>query len=214
MSAASAPSVGQGAKSTSGPANATTNGNVVKRLQSELMTLMTQPTAGISAFPSGSDMTHWNATLQGPTETHYANKTFKLTLSYPNNYPYAPPEVLFKTPIYHPNVDFSGRICLDILKPGGSGKEEEGAWSAVMNTQTVLLSIQSLLGEPNKQTVTRAAGEDDDDDDDGRIRLANVSYSASPLNGEAALLWDSDKAEFKRKVDARHLEPAEMEEAA
>ena len=38
--------------------------------------------------------------------------------------------------------------------------------------------------------------------------------SASPLNGEAALLWDSDKAEFKRKVDARHLEPAEMEEAA
>ncbi|KAI7515586.1 hypothetical protein KC331_g22355, partial [Hortaea werneckii] len=58
---------------------------------------------------------------------------------------------------------------------------------AVMNTQTVLLSIQSLLGEPN---------------------------NASPLNGEAALLWDSDKVEFKRKVDARHLEPAEMEEAA
>lgn len=113
------------------------------------MTLMTQPTAGISAFPSGSDMTHWNATLQGPSETPYASKTFKLTLAYPSNYPYAPPEVLFKTPIYHPNVDFSGRICLDILKPAGSGKEE-GAWSAVMNTQTVLLSIQSLLGEPNK----------------------------------------------------------------
>ncbi|RMY46319.1 hypothetical protein D0865_09357 [Hortaea werneckii] len=186
MSAASAPSVGQGAKSTGGPANAAANGNVVKRLQSELMTLMTQPTTGISAFPSGSDMTHWNATLQGPTETPYASKTFKLTLAYPHNYPYAPPEVLFKTPIYHPNVDFSGRICLDILKPAGSGKEE-GAWSAVMNTQTVLLSIQSLLGEPN---------------------------NASPLNGEAALLWDSDKVEFKRKVDARHLEPAEMEEAA
>ncbi|RMY36334.1 hypothetical protein D0866_04016 [Hortaea werneckii] len=149
MSAASAPSVGQGAKSTGGPANAAANGNVVKRLQSELMTLMTQPTTGISAFPSGSDMTHWNATLQGPTETPYASKTFKLTLAYPHNYPYAPPEVLFKTPIYHPNVDFSGRICLDILKPAGSGKEE-GAWSAVMNTQTVLLSIQSLLGEPNK----------------------------------------------------------------
>ncbi|RMY45382.1 hypothetical protein D0865_09952 [Hortaea werneckii] len=199
MSAASAPSVGQGAKSTSGPANAAANGNVVKRyvrypskplllsereerhktknttklhknkhpltppsphdnsLQSELMTLMTQPTTGISAFPSGSDMTHWNATLQGPTETPYADKTFKLTLAYPHNYPYAPPEVLFKTPIYHPNVDFSGRICLDILKPAGSGKEE-GAWTA--------------------------------------------------------LLWDSDKVEFKRKVDARHLEPAEMEEAA
>ena len=47
-----------------------------------------------------------------------------------------------------PNVDMSGRICLDILKPGGQGKE--GAWSAALNTESVLLSIQSLLGEPNK----------------------------------------------------------------
>ena len=30
--------------------------------------------------------------------------------------------------------------------------------------------------------------------------------SASPLNGEAAELWDKDPAEFKRKVLARHVE--------
>lgn len=28
--------------------------------------------------------------------------------------------------------------------------------------------------------------------------------SASPLNGEAAELWDKDMEEFKRKVVARH----------
>lgn len=28
--------------------------------------------------------------------------------------------------------------------------------------------------------------------------------SASPLNGEAAELWDKDREEFKRKVLARH----------
>lgn len=28
--------------------------------------------------------------------------------------------------------------------------------------------------------------------------------SASPLNGEAAELWDKDPAEFKKKVDGRH----------
>lgn len=49
--------------------------------------------------------------------------------------------MLFKTPIYHPNIDFSGRICLDILKE---------KWSAIYNVQSVLLSLQSLLGEPNK----------------------------------------------------------------
>lgn len=111
------------------------------------MTLMTSPTPGISAFPT-ADLTKWNATLSGPADTPYANLAFKLTLAFPANYPYAPPEVLFKTPIYHPNVDMSGRICLDILKPGGQGKE--GAWSAALNTESVLLSIQSLLGEPNK----------------------------------------------------------------
>ena len=112
------------------------------------MTLMTSPLPGITTFPAGSDITKWNATVAGPSDTPYADLTFKLTLSYPANYPYAPPEVLFKTPIYHPNVDMAGRICLDILKKGGDGSE--GAWSAVLNTGSVLLSIQSLLGEPNK----------------------------------------------------------------
>ncbi len=83
----------------------------------------------------------WTATISGPDDTPYAGLTFKLSFDFPSNYPYAPPTVLFKTPIYHPNVDFSGRICLDILKD---------KWSAVYNVQSVLLSLQSLLGEPNK----------------------------------------------------------------
>jgi len=37
-------------------------------------------------------------------------------------------------------------------------------------------------------------------------------YSASPLNGEAALLWDTNQEDFKRKVLARHVEPSELED--
>ena len=102
---------------------------------------MLSPTPGISAFPSAASLLHWTATITGPSSTPYENLTFKLSLEFPANYPYSPPTVLFKTPIYHPNVDFSGRICLDILKD---------KWSAVMNVQGVLVSLQSLLGEPNK----------------------------------------------------------------
>ncbi|EED17406.1 ubiquitin conjugating enzyme (UbcK), putative [Talaromyces stipitatus ATCC 10500] len=143
--------------------------SVTKRLQSELMQLMLSPSPGISAFPNADgNLLSWTATIDGPTDTPYENLTFKLSFSFPNNYPYAPPTVLFKTPIYHPNVDFSGRICLDILKD---------EWSAVYNVQNVLLSLQSLLGEPN---------------------------NSSPLNGQAAQLWDENPEEFKRHVLARH----------
>ncbi|EON67111.1 ubiquitin-conjugating enzyme E2 C [Coniosporium apollinis CBS 100218] len=150
------------------------NGNVTKRLQTELMTLMMSPTPGISAFPN-DDLLNWTATISGPDGTPYANLTFKLSFEFPANYPYAPPTVLFKTPIYHPNIDFSGRICLDILKD---------KWSAIYNVQSVLLSLQSLLGEPN---------------------------NASPLNGQAAELWDKDPVEYKKLVLARHKDLADEE---
>lgn len=105
------------------------------------MTLMLSSPPNISAFPSSTSLLTWTGTLSGPDSTPYANLTFKLAFTFPSNYPYAPPNVVFKTPIYHPNVDFSGRICLDILKE---------KWSAVLNVMSVLLSLQSLLGEPNK----------------------------------------------------------------
>ncbi|KAI9817198.1 MAG: Ubiquitin-conjugating enzyme E2 11 [Pycnora praestabilis] len=143
--------------------------SVTKRLQTELMQLMMSTTPGISAFPDGEgNLLSWTGTISGPADTYYEGLAFKVSFAFPSNYPYHPPTVLFKTPIYHPNVDFSGRICLDILKD---------KWSAVYNVQSVLLSLQSLLGEPN---------------------------NASPLNGQAAELWDKDPVEYKKLVLSRH----------
>jgi ubiquitin-conjugating enzyme E2 C len=149
------------------------------------MTLMTSPAPGISAFPSADgNLLSWGATIEGPDETPYAGLTFKLSFEFPSNYPYAPPTVLYRTPIYHPNVDFSGRICLDILKD---------KWTAAYNIQSVLLSLQSLLGEPNKYATPRPTASSQ-----------LICCSSSPLNGEAAELWDKDPALFKTKVMERH----------
>ena len=62
----------------------------------------------------------------------------------PLRYPFEPPAVRFVTPIYHPNVDTAGRICLDVLK-----MPPKGGWKPSLNIPTVLTSIQQLLGEPN-----------------------------------------------------------------
>jgi len=67
----------------------------------------------------------------------YDSLSYKLVLEFPNGYPYKAPTVKFETPCYHPNVDGSGNICLDILKD---------KWSALYDVRTILLSIQSLLG--------------------------------------------------------------------
>lgn len=53
-------------------------------------------------------------------------------------------QVQFLTPVYHPNIDSAGRICLDILN-----MPPKGAWKPSLSISTVLSSIQLLMSHPN-----------------------------------------------------------------
>lgn len=95
---------------------------------------------------SKKDYYNWNATITGPQESPYANGIFNLSISFPPNYPFKAPSVKFITPIYHPNISKSGEICLDILKE---------QWSPALSISKVLLSICSLLTDPNPDDPLR-----------------------------------------------------------
>mmetsp|Transcript_12307 Transcript_12307/g.51490 ORF Transcript_12307/g.51490 Transcript_12307/m.51490 type:complete len:176 (-) Transcript_12307:86-613(-) len=160
-----------GGKAGVGGNGVSDSASVARRLQSELMGLMTKADAGISAFPDGDNIFNWVGTIEGAAGTVYEGLTYKLSLAFPNDYPFKAPTVKFETPCFHPNVDQFGNICLDILKE---------KWSSVYDVRAVLLSIQSLLGEPN---------------------------NASPLNAQAAQLWDNQE-EYKKTLHKRYGEDA------
>ena len=73
----------------------------------------------------------------GGSDSPYKGGIFKLEVRIPDRYPFEPPNVKFLTPIYHPNIDAAGRICLDVLK-----MPPKGSWKPSSNIRTVMLSIQ------------------------------------------------------------------------
>lgn len=104
----------------------------------------------------------------------YEGLVYKLSLNFPNGYPFTAPTVKFLTPCFHPNVDAHGNICLDILKD---------KWSALYDVRTILLSIQSLLGDPNND---------------------------SPLNAQAAQLW-SNQTSYKKQLHEKYQEASKRQ---
>ncbi|CAK6965730.1 ubiquitin-conjugating enzyme E2 D3 isoform X3 [Scomber scombrus] len=74
------------------------------------------------------------------SDSPYQGGVFFLTIHFPTDYPFKPPKVAFTTRIYHPNINSNGSICLDILR---------SQWSPALTISKVLLSICSLLCDPN-----------------------------------------------------------------
>uniref|UniRef100_A0A2C9JST6 E2 ubiquitin-conjugating enzyme n=1 Tax=Biomphalaria glabrata TaxID=6526 RepID=A0A2C9JST6_BIOGL len=97
-------------------------------------------TSGRSAGPKGDNLYEWSSTILGPKASVYEGGVFFLDIQFTTDYPFKPPRVVFRTRIYHCNINSQGAICLDILKDN---------WSPALTISKVLLSICSLLTDCN-----------------------------------------------------------------
>lgn len=114
----------------------------IKRITKEIDDLKKTPPENCSAGPENDDIFRWTATIIGPSDSPFAGGIYKLKIFFPTEYPFKPPQVVFETKVYHPNINSAGGICLDILKK---------AWSPALTITKVLLSICSLLTDPNPE---------------------------------------------------------------
>ena len=112
-----------------------------KRIRSELKEITRNPPSNCSAgLIDEKNVFVWRATIIGPHDSPYEGGIFNLRIDFPDKYPFKPPNIVFTTKIFHCNINSVGSICLDILKE---------QWSPVLTISKVLLSICSLMDDPN-----------------------------------------------------------------
>lgn len=118
--------------------------SAIRRINKELRDLSEEtkdlPNQIFSVAPISDNLFKWSGYIFGPIGSPYERGAFQITIDFPANYPFKAPKVAFVTRIYHPNISDNGTICLDILKDN---------WSPALSISKLLLSISSLLTDPN-----------------------------------------------------------------
>lgn len=128
--------------------------SAVRALGLEYRSLQEEPVEGFSVkLVNDDNLFEWEVAIYGPPDTLYQGGYFKAHMKFPMDYPYSPPTVRFLTKVWHPNVYENGDLCISILHPPvddpQSGELPCERWNPTQNVRTVLLSVISLLNEPN-----------------------------------------------------------------
>ena len=120
----------------------------------------------------------WIVSIEGPEGTPYEGGVFQASIDFPQTYPNNPPKMKFITPIWHPNIYKNGEVCISILHEPEFDQFNEmetmdEKWRPVLGVREIVLSVVSLLSEPNIE---------------------------SNANIDASIQYRDDKAGFKKKV--------------
>jgi len=87
------------------------------------------------------NMQEFYVRFKGPEETPFAGGLWKIHVELPDQYPYKSPSIGFENRIFHPNIDESGSVCLDVINQ---------TWSPMYDMINIFeVFLPQLLRYPN-----------------------------------------------------------------
>jgi ubiquitin-protein ligase/Mg-chelatase subunit ChlD len=101
---------------------------------------------GVHVFPAPDNLQFWRVLIEGPVKSPFEGGVFALNVIIPDGYPFQAPRITFETPIYHCNVNDSGKICLSIL-------HEE--WNPSLSVPKCLEGIRMMMKSPDTNNALR-----------------------------------------------------------
>eukprot|EP00916_Digyalum_oweni_P027135 GHVL01044536.1.p1 GENE.GHVL01044536.1~~GHVL01044536.1.p1 ORF type:complete len:214 (-),score=18.73 GHVL01044536.1:80-721(-) len=118
------------------------------RISKEYEKLLRSPLVGVKVQSFQDSLIEWKCSIAGPQGCPFSGFEYDLMIDFPECYPMKPPRVKFIVPVFHPNVNSDGSICLSLITT---------SWSPTLGVANVLVAIQSLLLSPK---LTSPANED------------------------------------------------------
>ena len=126
--------------------------NALKTIKEEYLELSGKPIENIGTtigLVDDDDIFLWKFTLTGPKDSSYAGGIFRVRIQFPDNYPKGKPEVYFKTPIYHLNINPRKFDRQGADKLGHVSLNTINQWVPERKIREVIIDIFSLLYAPN-----------------------------------------------------------------
>ncbi|KAG4212411.1 hypothetical protein ERO13_A02G163566v2 [Gossypium hirsutum] len=105
------------------------------RLHNDI-TELNLPNCCTISFPNGKDdLMNFEVTMS-PEDGCYVGGAFKFSFQVSPVYPNDAPKVKCIPKVYHPNIDYEGNVCLNILRED---------WKLVLNINTIIYGLYHLF---------------------------------------------------------------------
>jgi ubiquitin-conjugating enzyme E2 D/E len=135
-----------------------------------------------------------NALLLGPPDTPYTGGLFVATVILTTGWPFKPPHVLFRTPIFHCNIDHEREI--DNVQMFQSNSVD-GNWSPATGMHEFVMCLLSMLGDPDEKCISWPKTQHVNLDG-GEETVAVTDPNPPPIR--AKVVYQRDKAEYEREA--------------